>query len=109
MRALFHKLGGKGRNMRHLIAGYISQYIGKDEDESTFNKKRYWTSKGIPVPEVQSYAHLGVDAIKAAYDCVLADGADTSTAPVIGNGERSLLRIMDVPENDRVDIDRHCG
>ncbi|WP_240702316.1 rolling circle replication-associated protein [Trinickia terrae] len=88
--ALAKKMGGKGRAMRHMIAGYISKYIGKDVDETSFNKKRYWTSKGIPVPEVEPYAHLGrecdaVDAIKSAYDCVLGSGADTSTARFFWN------------------------
>jgi hypothetical protein len=56
----FRRIGGKGRAMRHRIATYIAKYDGKDPDASTFNKKRYWTSRGIVVPEVMTYAHLGV-------------------------------------------------
>jgi hypothetical protein len=78
MDALIRRWGGKGRNMRHLIAGYISKYIGKDADETTFNKKRYWSSKGIPVPEVVSYAHLGPE-----YGAV--DAIDTATAQFYWN------------------------
>jgi hypothetical protein len=57
-RALVRRMGGKGRAMRHRVATYIAKYIGKDADASTFNKKRYWTSRGIVVPEVEPYAHL---------------------------------------------------
>ncbi len=57
-RALVRRMGGKGRAMRHWIATYIAKYIGEDADASTFNKKRYWTSRGIVVPEVEPYAHL---------------------------------------------------
>lgn len=35
----------------HQIADYLSKYIGKEVDESALNKKRYWSSKGIVVPE----------------------------------------------------------
>jgi hypothetical protein len=52
---VFKRIGGKGRAMRHLIATYIAKCVGKDAAGAGFNKKRYWTSKGIPIPEVQSY------------------------------------------------------
>lgn len=79
------QLSGKGRAMRHLIATYIAKYIGKDVDESTFNKKRYWTSKGIEVPEVQPWAWFGEgsnrgEVIQAAFDCADAIGADFDNA-----------------------------
>ena len=65
--------------MRHRIATYIAKYIGKDADEARFNKKRYWTSRGIVVPEVEPYAHFGHDcgmreAVIAAHECLLGNG-----------------------------------
>lgn len=56
---VFKRIGGKGRAMRYLIATYIAKYVGRDAARAFNNKKRYWTSKGIPIPKVQSYAHLG--------------------------------------------------
>ncbi|WP_232517877.1 hypothetical protein [Burkholderia ambifaria] len=56
---LFRKIGGKGRAMRHRIATYIAKYVGNGTHDAGFNKKRYWTSKGIVLPEVTKYAHLG--------------------------------------------------
>ncbi|HTH61272.1 MAG TPA: hypothetical protein VL689_14065 [Paraburkholderia sp.] len=89
-KALFSQWGGKGRAMRHRIATYIAKYVGKNADATTFNKKRYWTSKGIVLPELTTYAHLGPecgrgDAIGAAYDCVDANGADFGNAQVFWN------------------------
>ncbi|APR40336.1 hypothetical protein BTO02_29235 [Paraburkholderia sp. SOS3] len=84
------QLSGKGRAMRHLIATYIAKYVGKSSDAVGFNKKRYWTSKGIVLPEVVPYAHLGVgsvrgEAIQAAYDCVGANGAHFDSAQLFWN------------------------
>jgi hypothetical protein len=84
------QLSGNGRAMRHLIATYIAKYVGKGVHDVGFNKKRYWTSKGIVLPEVTSYAHLGVEssrgeAVAAAYECVGANGADLSNAQLFWN------------------------
>lgn len=86
----FRRIGGKGRAMRHRIATYIAKYVGKDADASTFNKKRYWTSKGIVVPETTTYAHLGsesgaMDAVVAAHRCVLENGATCDGAQFYWN------------------------
>lgn len=86
----FRRIGGKGRAMRHRIATYIAKYVGKDADASTFNKKRYWTSKGIVVPETTTYAHLGaesgaMDAVVAAHRCVLEHGATCDGAQFYWN------------------------
>jgi len=44
-----------GKNARHKIAAYIAKYIGKDVDDKELNKKRYWSSRGIIVPEKKYY------------------------------------------------------
>ncbi|AOK08629.1 hypothetical protein LGM90_10125 [Burkholderia sp. AU28942] len=87
---LFRKVGGKGRAMRHRIATYIAKYVGKGAHDAGFNKKRYWTSKGIVLPEVTTYAHLGAEssrgeAVAAAYACVDANGADFDGAQLFWN------------------------
>ncbi len=43
------------KGLEHLIAGYLSKYITKDQDRHELNKKRYWTSRGIVVPEKNYY------------------------------------------------------
>jgi hypothetical protein len=40
------------RNAVHRIASYIAKYIAKTLEEAVFNKKSYWSSKGIPKPKV---------------------------------------------------------
>lgn len=49
-----HKFGF-GKNGAHKLAGYISKYISKDQGSHGLNKKRYWTSRGIVVPEKNFY------------------------------------------------------
>lgn len=78
------------KTMRHLIAGYIAKYVGKDISGAGFNKKRYWSSKGVVLPETTTYAHLGAessagDAVAAAYRCVDENGADFNSAQLFWN------------------------
>jgi hypothetical protein len=49
-----HKFGF-GKNGAHKLAGYISKYITKDQETHSLNKKRYWSSRGIVVPEKKFY------------------------------------------------------
>ena len=61
------------------IASDIAKYLGKGGDATTFNKKRYWTSRGVALPETTTYAHLGPkfsakDAVAGAHQCVLEHG-----------------------------------
>jgi len=89
-RCVFRKVGGKGRAMRHLIATYIAKYVGKGANDVGFNKKRYWSSKGVVLPETTTYAHLGAecgpsDAVAAAYQCVDENGADFNHAQLFWN------------------------
>jgi hypothetical protein len=88
--ALFRKVGGKGRAMRHRIATYIAKYVGKGANNVGFNKKRYWSSKGIVMPETTTYAHLGAeasgkDAIVSAYACIRENGGGFDGAQLFWN------------------------
>jgi hypothetical protein len=85
------RLSGKGRAMRHLIETYLAKYVGKGVHDVGFNRKRDWTRRGIVLPEVTTYAHLGPecgcdDAIAAAYRCVDDNGADFGNARLFWNG-----------------------
>lgn len=66
-----HKFGfNKGGN--HKLASYIAKYCGKQMDVRDLNEKRYFCSRGIVVPDVETWRLPGVtnmlDACKAAYD-----------------------------------------
>jgi len=41
----------RGRNWAHKIASYISKYVSKNIEDARFNKKSYWSSRGIPKPK----------------------------------------------------------
>jgi len=68
-----HKFGF-GVKGAHKIATYIAKYCGKDMQCRDLNQKRYFRSKGIVVPEVQSWrlpctCQLG--AVHAAFAALL--------------------------------------
>ncbi len=46
---------GNGKIARHRIAAYLSKYISKDMTVREFNGKRYWSSRGIIIPEKNYY------------------------------------------------------
>lgn len=47
---------GNGKQWEgHRLAAYISKYISKDVSEHELNAKRYWTSRGIVVPEKSTF------------------------------------------------------
>lgn len=71
-RAWLKVVGGRGKGYCHIrnpqgahfgkqwkldaLASYIAKYIGKDVADARFNKKKYYTSRGINVPEAVVYA-----------------------------------------------------
>lgn len=68
--------GGKGRGPwdQHKLAAYISKYIGKDVGDRDLNRKRYWTSRGIVVPQRAVYGNWGAyPSMYEALKPVLAD------------------------------------
>lgn len=70
-----HKFGF-GKNGAHRLAGYISKYISKDSDIHDFNAKRYWSSRGIVLPQKIYYQlPYGSDAF-IAFSHVMQLAAD---------------------------------
>lgn len=68
-----HKFGF-GTNGHHKLASYISKYCGKRMDVRDLNEKRYFCSRGIVVPEVQTWRVPGVynqlDAMMYAFSMI---------------------------------------
>lgn len=51
------------------LAGYITKYIQKTFDESATEKRRFWRSKDLSVPEKKRYWIGGSNIIEAIYKC----------------------------------------
>lgn len=65
----------KGKITPSQIAKYISKYIGKELDETEFNKKGYWISKWIPAPEIFiRYFSTKWEALKYVSEVVASRG-----------------------------------
>lgn len=68
-----HKFGF-GSKGQHKLASYIAKYCGKQMDVRDINEKRYFCSRGIVVPDVETWRLPGVnnmlDAAKAAFNAI---------------------------------------
>ncbi|AJY43886.1 hypothetical protein I6G56_19740 [Burkholderia humptydooensis] len=69
----------KEKGLRHKLASYLAKYIAKDFAQHALNEKRYWTSRGIVVPEVMPIGHIlsndPAEALKTAFEAALRAGA----------------------------------
>lgn len=54
----------------HQLAQYLSKYITKDAEGSELDKKRYWASKGIEVPERETVDVRWADTVEGAFQDV---------------------------------------
>ncbi|WP_375199114.1 rolling circle replication-associated protein [Cupriavidus metallidurans] len=86
LRAIWYEIVGRGEgqiNVRgpktpgdqrvrgvHQLAQYLSKYITKDATASALNKKRYWASKGIEVPERETIDVRWADTVEGAFQDV---------------------------------------
>ncbi|AJC17987.1 rolling circle replication-associated protein [Pandoraea sputorum] len=107
LRAIWHSIVGadngnvdvrnpfRQKGLRHKLAGYLSKYITKDFAEHEMNEKRYWTSKGITVPERQPIAHIlsddPVKAIVTAFEAAETAGASLDHCQVYWNQDLGCL------------------
>lgn len=78
-----HKLGF-GAKGAHRLAGYIAKYCGKEMASRDLNEKRYFTSRGIVVPEMEYWrlpnCTCMLDAVHAAFRMIEGhsmEGLDT--------------------------------
>ncbi|VVD64465.1 bacteriophage-related protein [Pandoraea pneumonica] len=85
----------KQKGLRHKLASYLSKYITKDFAEHAINEKRYWTSRGVEIPELYSITHLlnddPLDAIVIAFESAKLAGATLDYCQVFWNQELGCL------------------
>lgn len=70
---------GFGRQGLHKLAAYIAKYCGKDMAVREFDQKRFFTSRGIPMPVVESWRIFAEDqlgAVNAAVAIVMDGNLD---------------------------------
>lgn len=67
------------KGLRHKLASYLSKYITKDFADHALNEKRYWTSRGVEVPQLHPIDHMlrnnPADAIKTVFEAAMKVGA----------------------------------
>lgn len=59
-----HKFGF-GKNGAHKLASYIAKYVGKKMDSRELNQKRYFRSRGIVLPEMNTWRIASTDMLGA--------------------------------------------
>ncbi|AOJ69849.1 MULTISPECIES: rolling circle replication-associated protein [Burkholderia] len=81
----------KEKGLRHKLAAYLAKYITKDFAEHAMNEKRYWTSRGVIVPEVMPIDHVlsdnPADALQIAMRAALRVGATLDRCQIYWNQE----------------------
>ncbi|WP_322078962.1 hypothetical protein [Burkholderia cepacia] len=81
--------------MRHKLAGYLAKYITKDFASHKLNEKRYWTSRGVIVPEVMPIDYILSDdpatALKVAFDAARLVGASLERCEMFWRQELGAL------------------
>lgn len=67
------------RGQQHKLAAYLGKYLTKDFTEHKMNEKRYWSSRGIVIPERHPIDHIlsddPVKAIVTAFEAAQLTGA----------------------------------
>jgi len=101
LRAIWQSIVGEGmgqvnvrnpfreKGLRHKLAGYLAKYIGKGFETHELNEKRYWTSRGVVVPEALPIDHITSDdpvvAMKIAVAAAEAVGASMARCQMFWN------------------------
>jgi hypothetical protein len=83
------------KGLRHKLAGYLAKYIGKDFANHRMNEKRYWTSRGVVVPEQHTIEHVLSDdparALKIAFAAAKRVGATLDRCQVFWRQELGVF------------------
>lgn len=83
------------KGLRHKLAGYLAKYITKDFAEHKLNEKRYWTSRGVAVPEQLPIDHVLSDspaeALKIAFAAAMKVGASLDRCMVYWREELGVF------------------
>jgi hypothetical protein len=83
------------KGLRHKLAGYLAKYITKDFAAHQLNEKRYWTSRGVVVPERMPIDHILSDdpavALKIAFDAARRVGAPLDRCQVFWRQELGVF------------------
>jgi len=83
------------KGLRHKLAGYLAKYITKDFAEHKLNEKRYWTSRGVLVPEQFPIDHIVSDdpaeALKTAFGAAMKVGASLDRCMVYWRQELGVF------------------
>lgn len=90
---------GFGKNGQHKLAAYISKYIAKDLADHEMNKKQYWSSKGIVIPEKNYYSlPYGTDEREAfTHIMQLAAGHNNEGMVFFGNQALGVCWVATAP------------
>ena len=85
----------KEKGLLHKLAGYLAKYTSKDFASHNLNEKRYWTSRGIVVPEAMSIDHMLSDdlahALKIAFAAAKRVGATLDRCQVYWQQELGVF------------------
>ncbi|VVE52941.1 bacteriophage-related protein [Pandoraea aquatica] len=76
---------------QHKLAAYLGKYLTKDFAEHKMNEKRYWSSRGITIPERHPIDHIlsddPVKAIVTAFEAAQEAGARLDNCQAFWNQE----------------------
>ncbi|VVE58787.1 bacteriophage-related protein [Pandoraea horticolens] len=77
------------RSQQHKLAAYLGKYLVKDFTEHKMNEKRYWSSRGIVIPERHPINHIlsddPVKAIVIAFEAAQEVGASLANCQAFWN------------------------
>lgn len=91
---------GFGKEGVHKLAAYIVKYCAKEMDCRDLDQKRYFASRGIPKPEVQSWPIASVTALGAVQTAfAIAESGLLEGAQFWYNKALDVIWIATAPSN----------
>jgi hypothetical protein len=95
---------GFGKDGVHKLAAYIAKYCSKEMSCRTIDQKRYFCSRGIPKPYVQSWplaCTQAIDAVRTAF--LIAEFGELNGAQFWYNGGLGVMWIATPPSDSNAD------